>query len=337
MKVIQVGIGNRGEAWLRTVLESAQVDYAGFVEIDVEVAGRQVEKYGLEPGLIFSSLAEALAAVPAEGLIDVTPPQYHREVSLMALEAGLPVLSEKPLADTMAAARNIVRKANETGVIHMVAQNYRYSQPVRTLKQALGSGQMGQVGAVKVDFFKGPHFGGFREEMPYPLIIDMAIHHFDMMRFLLDSDPVSIFGRSWNPPWSWYRGDASASILLEFANKVVVSYNGSWCSTGRETAWNGNWRFECEQGVIVLEEDQVYTQPTGQEARPVAPVKMAHGALAYLLAEFYDAVNNGTRPGTHCQDNIKSLAIVFDTVKTFELGQTVTAQGDLPGKKGGLQ
>ena len=118
------------------------------------------------------------------------------------LEAGLPVLSEKPLANTLEAAQEIVRKADETGVLHLVSQNYRYRLPTQTLKRVLDSGQMGQVGALTVNFFKGPRFGGFREEMAYPLIIDMAIHHFDLMRFFLDSDPVSIFGQSWNPAWS---------------------------------------------------------------------------------------------------------------------------------------
>ncbi|GAB4439166.1 MAG: hypothetical protein Fur0044_35780 [Anaerolineae bacterium] len=39
---------------------------------------------------------------------------------------------------------------------------------------------------------------------------------------------------------------------IEFANGVVAAYNDSWCSTGKETPWNGHWRFECERGVIWL-------------------------------------------------------------------------------------
>ncbi len=323
LKVIQVGIGGMGNVWLKAVLASNEVEYAGFVEINKAIAGEQVEKYGLDPALIFESLAQALVAVPADGLIDVTPPTFHREISLAALEAGVPILSEKPLADTMAAARDITQKANETGVLHMVAQNYRYSPPAQTLKQLLDSGELGQVGAVTVEFFKGPHFGGFREEMAYPLIIDMAIHHFDMLRFFLGSEVVSISGRSWNPPWSWYQGDASASVLLEFANKVVASYNGSWCSPGQETPWNANWRFECEKGIILLHKDQVYTQFKNQALSRVEPVEMAHVAQSYLLHEFYKAVSQGKTPATTCQDNIKSLAIVFDTVKSFELGQVI--------------
>jgi predicted dehydrogenase len=287
--------------------------------------------------LIFPSLEDALAAVQADGVIDITPPAFHKEISLAALEAGIPVLSEKPLADTMASAQAIVHKADETSVLHMVAQNYRYSVPVQTLKRVLASGAMGQVSSATVEFFKGPHFGGFREEMPYPLIIDLAIHHFDMMRFLLDSDPVSVFGRSWNPPWSWYAGDASASVVLEFANGAVVSYDGSWCSTAKETPWNANWRFECENGVILLQEDEVYVQSRTnalvdrgsyrqyetRDLEQVPPVRMEHVAQGYLLHEFLEALSTDKIPATTCQDNIKSLSIVFDTIRSFETGHTV--------------
>ncbi len=336
LKVIQVGIGGMGNAWLNTVLQSSEVEFAGFVEVNDAIADEQAAKFKLDRKLIFKSLPEALKTVKTDGVINVTPPQFHKEVSFISLEAGIPVLSEKPLAGTLPEAQDIVQKANDTGVLHMVTQNYRYHQPCHTLKSVLASGQMGQIGAVTVEFFKGPHFGGFRDEMPYPLIIDMSIHHFDLMRFFLESDPISVYGRSWNPPWSWYKGDASASVSLKFANGVTVAYNGSWCSQGQETPWNANWRFECEKGVVTLREDQVHIQQwLGIEERPgynhnlnapvalVPPVEMNRQAQAYLLHEFYEAVTQGKPPATTCQDNIKSLGIVFDVVRSFESGAVV--------------
>jgi predicted dehydrogenase len=88
MKVIQVGIGGMGNTWLNTVLHSAEVEYAALVEVNPVIAQQQAEKYGLDPALIFRSLPEALAVVSAEGVIDVTPPAFHRVISTLALEAG---------------------------------------------------------------------------------------------------------------------------------------------------------------------------------------------------------------------------------------------------------
>jgi predicted dehydrogenase len=322
MKVIQVGLGGMGNAWLHAVQASAHVEYAGFVEINVDIAAEQVAKFGLDRSMVFPSLELALAAVQADGVINVTPPQFHRAVSLTALEAGVPVLSEKPLADTLAAAYDIVDAANQTGVLHMVAQNYRYHAPTLTLHQTLQQGDFGEIGAVMVDFFRGPHFGGFREEMPYPLIIDMAIHHFDLMRFFLGRDPVAVYGCSWNPPWSWYKGDASAAVTLEFGD-IVVSYNASWCSQGQSTPWNAHWRFECAEGVVTLVDDQVMTHRVNGEPEMVATLEPERLGQSYLLHEFYEAVTMGKLPATTCQDNVKSLGIVFDVIQSFVSGGVV--------------
>jgi predicted dehydrogenase len=331
MKVIQVGMGGMGNAWLRAVLDSPEVEYAAFVEVNPVIATEQVQKYGLDGSRVYSSLAAALENVEADGILNVTPPQFHRAVSIMALEAGVPVLSEKPLADTFEAASAIVECANATGVLHMVAQNYRYRSATQTLKRVLSARLAGDAGAASVDFFRGPHFGGFREEMAYPLIIDMSIHHFDLMRFFLEANPESVYGRSWNPAWSWFRGDASAAVNLAFlgsagasaGQEMVVQYNGSWCSQARETSWNANWRFDCSEGVVTMVDDQVAVQRTGELPDVVEPVVMEREGQAYLLHEFYEAVTQGKAPVTTCQDNLKSLSIVFDVVQSFQSGAVV--------------
>jgi predicted dehydrogenase len=342
MRLIQVGVGGMGGAWMQAIDRSPHTELAAIVDIDPEIAAQQAARYNLNPECIFASLPEALAVIPRheiDGVVNVTPPQFHRQISSMALEHGIPVLSEKPLAASLRDALGIVRQADRTGVLLMVAQNYRYTQPAQTLKQVLDSGEMGAVGSVTVDFFKGPHFGGFREEMDYPLIIDMAIHHFDMMRFFLDSDPAWVFGRSWNPPWSWFRGDACASVLLGFQNGITTTYNGSWCSNGRETTWNADWRFECEHGVVTLENDQVYVQRLlgvqgfdNLYAPPesVTRANMPRTGQDYLLYEFYEAVMQGGVCGTPCQDNIKSLAIVFDVVQSCETGAVIKTDQGIP-------
>jgi predicted dehydrogenase len=336
MKVIQVGMGGMGRTWIETVRASSEVEFVGFVEVNDAIADAQAAQFGLDRAAVYPTLDAALNAVRADGVINVTPPQFHKAVSFTALDAGIPVLSEKPLAGTRADAQAIVERADATGVLHMVTQNYRYTIPAQTLKTVFDSGEMGAIGGVTIEFFKGPHFGGFREEMAYPLIIDMAIHHFDMLRFFLDSDPVSVYGQSWNPSWSWYRGDASASLSFAFGNGARVMYNGSWCATGRETTWNANWRFDCAEGVVTLIDDVVMVQKrTGVEQRPgfkhvanapaevVAPVERPYQTQAYLLHEFYLAVTTGIKPATTCQDNLKSLNMVFDAIESFETGNAI--------------
>lgn len=333
MKVIQVGIGGMGNTWLNAVLQSPQVEFAGFVEIDNEIARAQSEAYNLDRALIFQSLPEALEAVEADAVINVTPPEFHREICVSAMEAGAPVLTEKPLAGNLDDARAIVETANATGILCSVAQNYRYRTLTQTIKAILAGGELGAVAALRCEFFRGPHFGGFREEMRHPLIIDMSIHHFDLMRLFLDSDAVSIAARSWNPPWSWFDGDASAAAQIEFANGAQASYIGSWCSQAMETSWNANWRFECERGVLLVEDDRITAQQlisvnegarglasAHAEIREVPLIGMECENQDFLLREFFEAVMRGEPVVTTAQDNIHTMEFVFGVVKACDSG-----------------
>lgn len=337
MRVIQVGIGGMGSAWLNAVQRSPQVEFAGFVEINPEIARAQAQAYSLDESRIFNSLPGAMEQVDADAVINITPPQFHREVTVMALEAGLPVLQEKPLAGTLEEARAIAAAADDAGVLCSVAQNYRYRPLTQTVKRVLDNGELGAVAAVAVEFYKGPHFGGFREEMPHPLIVDMSIHHFDMMRLFLGSDARTIQARSWNPPWSWFAGDASASAQIGFANGVQVAYTGSWCSQALETSWNANWRFECERGVLLAQDDRVTIQRllrvnegarglANMHAEPeeVPLIEMEREGQDYLLQEFYEAVTKGKQTATTAQDNIRTMDLVFGVVRACDSGQPVS-------------
>lgn len=326
MKVIQVGMGGMGKAWINAVQCSKHVEFAGFVEVNPEIAQDQAKTYQLDKSTIYSNLSDALTNLSADGVINVTPPQFHKEISFIAMDAGIPVLCEKPLAGTLEDSRAIVDKANETGILHTITQNYRYSAIAQTMKSVLDSGELGAIGAVSVQFFKGPHFGGFREEMPHPLIIDMSIHHFDMMRFFLDSNPKQIFAHSWNPIWSWFDGDASASAEITFQNNIHVNYVGSWCSQGIETPWNAHWRFECEKGILSLENDVVYIDRLSDDSGKIAVelVSMERQAQDYLLHEFYEAVTKGKPTGTPAQDNIHTIEFVFAVVESCDTGQIIS-------------
>ena len=336
MKVIQVGIGGMGNTWLNAVRRSDVVEFAGFVEVSDEIVHVQADTYSLDRSRIFKTLPQALEQISADAVINVTPPQFHREICVTAMEAGLPVLTEKPLAGTLEDARAIAAAADATGILCSVGQNYRYSALAQTVKAILDSGELGALAAISASFYKGPHFGGFREEMPHPLIIDMSIHHFDMMRFFLGSDARQISARSWNPPWSWFAGDASASAQIEFVNGVQVTYTGSWCSQALETTWNAHWRFECERGVLLVEDDAVYVQRLlrisegpgalvneHDDKREAPLLDLDHAGQDALLHEFYTAVTQGKSTDTAAQDNIQTMELVFGVVDACDSGRQI--------------
>src|SRR5690606_15374997 len=166
----------------------------------------------------------------ARAIVNVTVPRAHHPVTTAALTAGLPVLGEKPVAETVSRALSLVAAAEVTGRLFVVSQSRRYNRRLFAFREQART--LGDLGVLTTEFFKAPRFGGFREEMPHPLLIDMAIHPFDSARFLLDAEPVSVYCEEYNPSWSWYSGDAAAAAVFEMTGGVRYVYTGSWCSPG---------------------------------------------------------------------------------------------------------
>jgi predicted dehydrogenase len=226
----------------------------------------------------------------------------------------------------------MVRTAEKASTLYMVSQSRRWDPLHAAVATAVRAGAIGRITTINCDFYVGAHFGGFRDEMQSPLILDMAIHHFDLARFFSGADPQRVYAFEFNPYGSWYKGDVAASCIFEMDNSIVFTYRGSWCAEGCHTSWNGNWRIIGDKGTIICENDQpphgeTVTGTTGF-IRPKKPLRIPvpamkrrsmHGALAEMLVY----LRTGTRPQTECHDNIKSLAMVFAAIESARKGRRI--------------
>ncbi|NLF22285.1 MAG: Gfo/Idh/MocA family oxidoreductase, partial [Lentisphaerae bacterium] len=236
-QAVVVGAGGISGAWL-PVLPEEGVEVAGLVDLDESRARAQAAKCGLDP-LVTTDMKRAIRQVRPDLVVDLTVPDAHSAVTCTALRLGCHVIGEKPMAASMGAARRMVRTAEETGRLYMVSQSRRYHAPHAGLARALAGGAVGRLTALNCAFYIGAHFGGFRDRMAHPLILDMAIHHFDLARLFSGADPRAVYAASFNPAGSWYAGDPAATCVFEMSNGVVFTYTGSWCAEGMHTSWHG--------------------------------------------------------------------------------------------------
>jgi predicted dehydrogenase len=323
-RIIQVGVGGMGLGWTDRIAESDKWEAAAYVDVNRKGLMFAAERHGLSKSRCFTDLDAALSQVDADALLDVTPQQFRRGVCEKALKRGLDVMSEKPLADSLRNAKAIVACARKCRRTYMVAQNYRYQAVVQTVKRLIGQGRIGDIGYAGVSFHKGPHFGGFREEMAYPLVLDMSIHHFDLMRCLFDADVKSVEATSVSAPWNWNKGDATVMAQLEMDNGVAVNYLASWVASGWETGWNADWRFEGSKGVLLWKSDEVsYSNAPGKKRR-VPPIKWPKTHQAYLLEAFARALDSGEEPETSGRRNLNSLATTYAVVRAVQERQRIT-------------
>jgi predicted dehydrogenase len=311
LRIIQVGAGSMGRTWLHTIANSPDAELVGLVDLDLELAQRvsEDELAALVP--VARTLTELKELTGADAVVNVTVPGAHNAVNEEALRAGLPVLCEKPIAPTVADAQYIADVAEESGQLLMISQSRRYLNQFTALRKA--TGDLGRIASVSCEFAKAPHFGGFREEMPHPLLVDMAIHQFDSARALLGADPVSVYCESYNPGWSWFAGDAAATAIFEFPGGARFVFHGSWVAPGQETSWNSRWRVSGEHGTALWDGDDAPS--TGDPLQSVA-VGEDPEQTAGSLAEFIDCVRTGAASQADARSNVPSLAMVEAAIRS---------------------
>ena len=326
IKIIQVGAGAMGRLWLDVLAGSADVELVGLVDIDLSAAQFSAAGAGLPDVALARSLPELLDWVAADAVLNVTVPEAHAKVSITALLHGLAVLCEKPLADTLAAALSMIAAAEVGGRLLMVSQSRRYWRNLTALRTQLA--RLGRLGLVQCSFFKAPHFGGFREEMAYPLLGDMAIHQFDLARELIGTEPVSVSCESFNPSGSWYAGDAAANVAVDFADGTRFAFTGSWCSPGLETSWNGSWRISAAGGTALWDGDYAPVAQTADGEQIPAEPGTGPEQIAGSLAEFVTALRTGAAPWGEAHSNVMSLAMVEGAIMSAQTRRRVVL-GDL--------
>lgn len=305
VRIVQVGAGAMGRAWLRLLADSSEVELVGLVDLDTALASRALADLGIEGVLVGGSLRDVATGAAAHAIVDVTVPRAHLSVNVEAMRLGMHVLCEKPIAESVAEAQEMARVAIETGSLLMTSQSRRYYRSLTMFREQVR--RLGEIGSVTTQFFKAPRFGGFREEMRHVLLLDMAIHAFDAARYLLERDPIAVYCRETNPGWSWFAHGANAVAVFEFDGGATYSYTGSWCAPGQETTWNGSWRVSGANGTAVWDgEGMPVVDPPDLAGEPIDGPEEIAGALA----EFVAALRTGDVPASEVRSNLVSLAMV---------------------------
>ena len=337
LRAVLVGCGQMSNGWLRAIREtpalSGAVEIVGLVDLDPAVAEARAAEHGLAGTPTGADLAAMLADLKPDLVFDLVVPPARRAVVETAFAHGCDVLSEKPMANTLTEAQELLALAKSSGRLHAVVQNRRHLPGIRRVKALLDSGEIGEITGLHADFFLGPHFGGFREAMDHVLLLDMAIHTFDAARYLLPSEPTGVFCQETNPAGSWYAHGASANALFDCAGGAVFTYRGSWCAEGAPTAWESSWRITGTRGSVlwdgndgitgaVRDGDEGFFRPTRPIVLPEPPPLPAEGHAGVIL-DFLTARASGRPPLSVGTDNIRSLAMVFAAIQSAETGRHV--------------
>ncbi len=325
MRCILVGLGGRGKHWLQVCQEMDIVTLVAAVDSVAERRDEAKNEFGLKEEQLFPSLEEALKIVEVDFVLDVTPPSARERIAQIALSNGLPVLAEKAMGEDWAMAKRIAEMVKSSGLTYMVAQNYRFGALPRTTRRLLDEGFLGTVNTILVGFHRPWGMGAHYVEMDYGLLVEMAVHHFDTLRYVLNRDAIRVWAHTWNAPWGWHKGDVGHTVVFEFQDNIVVTHHALGCSVGKADQWQGEWRIDGEKGSLTWESGKlVYGRSLPKETvqeLPLDPLPLVDTKA--VLAEFVSAVKEKREPECSSQDNLKTLAMVFGAIESAKRKQWV--------------
>ena len=326
---IMVGGSGMALRWIDvwSGLLGERVEIAALVDVNEEVLGERGDALGLSASQRFVDFATALSAVEADFCAIATPPQFHSAQAVAAMDAGLPVICEKPIANDLAGALAMLRKSDETGLPCGIIQNYRYAPNKQELVRIRESGELGRlqhvVGRYACDYRQPGSWGNqSRHDMDFGLLFEGSVHHFDMLRFLSGGDCDVLQGFGWNPEWSSFKHFSSGFYLMRMDNGAHAAYEGNSSAAGITNCWHReHYRAEFEGGTVeIAEGDEVKVYKVGEETRAYQAPAVDLLGHEHLLKEFVDWIDGGAPMATRIQDNIKSFCMVIAAMQVTQDG-----------------
>ena len=330
-RVVVVGAGSMGSWWAREVVASGVAELVGVADLVEGAPQRVIDQSGAEdPAAVAVGTdgVDLALELGADLIVNPTVPVAHHPITVKALHAGIPVLGEKPVTETLPEAISLLAHAELTGVPFMVSQSRRFFRQVRQLRSFVAA--HGPTVMTSAFFSLFTEMEGFRRTQDHPLLRDMGIHAFDTARYILDADPVAVTARGTRPEWSVYHHDATVSATFEMSDGSLFAYHGTWNARGLPTWWNSEWRIGAQHGSATWDgtgAPVVGTEDEEETARLQAAIDAETAPepdqIAASLVECVSALREGRTPMCEIHENVLSFAMVEAAVAAVERGERV--------------
>jgi len=247
-------------------------------------AARRAKAGQLVPGAVLYEDADQLLANEAHRLdyVDIaTPPYDHARLTHMALDKGLHVLCEKPMATSAADARSMLEHAIKAKRVFFPCHNYKHAPVVKAVKQVLESGLIGKVNLVTLHTFRNTHAKGvhewrpdWRREKKYSgggIAMDHGAHTFYLAFDWLGGYPTAITAKMTTP--ATYDTEDNFSCTMTFP-EGIASAHLTWTAGVRKVIYT----IQGSHGAIRVEDDDVEVAVMASRAASTRDVAAAAAA-----------------------------------------------------------
>ncbi len=189
LKAAVIGVGAMGRNHARVYNDLPDVHLVAIADPDAEIARSVASREGIRS---YTNYPEMLEKERPDIVSVTVPTALHCAVSIDALEAGAHILVEKPIASSLDEGWQIVQKAGELNKKLMVGHIVRFNPAIKALKERISRGEAGRIFQIACRRI-GPFPARIRD---VGVVIDLAPHDLDIMRFLTNSNPIRLYAET---------------------------------------------------------------------------------------------------------------------------------------------
>ena len=323
-----VGAGFIGPLHAANIAARPDAELAWVVDLDAAAGKALSQKYGARTT---PNLGEAMADARVDAVIVCTPPRTHAPIIEAAARAGKAIFCEKPIDLDLARVDECAKTLLHSDVPFFVGFNRRFDPNHRALHDAIRSGEIGNPEMLILSS-RDPEISPPEvvAATPWGIFYDTMIHDFDMVRWLLDDEPVEIFARAtalMDPEENPHRDPDTAMVVLKMSRGALVHVNSSF-----RAVYGYDQRIEAfgERGMLVSGNRRATTlerhDKSGMRVDPLLHFFLDRYAESYRneLADFIAAVTNRAPPAIGIDDGRRALMIAEAGVRSAKSGMPVT-------------
>ncbi len=233
-----IGTGNRGQAHLRTVNEILDIEVVAVCDSNERRLQQGAALVRTQPET-YTDYRKLLERKDLDAVILVVPDHLHAEMAIAAFRAGKHVLTEKPMATTLADAEAMIAAAERAGKVLQIGLQLRYTGLYLTAQRELCEGRIGQLKYIAANLYRGDWASWAklapedREDRRWYIwkkytggtFVDLVGHDFDIFYMLNASEPRTVYAIGGLAQYTDGRDTVDhAHAAIEYANGVRLGF-----------------------------------------------------------------------------------------------------------------
>lgn len=310
----------------------------GIFDINTEKAKATAEKFSIP--FYYTSLADMIAAAPANAVFDMAVPGSQTVSVLKQLPDGAAVLLQKPMGENFTEAKEILQLCRQKKLLAAVNFQLRYAPYILAAKKIMATGNFGVINDVEinVNVFTPWHLWNFLNDAPRVEILYHSIHYIDLIRHLL-GNPKSVYAKTTRHPSMPQLASVRSNIIMDYGDMVAANILTNHCHNYGTPKQQSYIKIEGSKGAIKINFGALIDYPRGAadsfeyvlleegsapewKTLAVEGSWFPHAFIGSMEQVLLAANKQIKQPDNSVEDCIHTMACVEAAYKSSEMGGT---------------